>query len=133
MDYIKVYKDISSRTMTKQNAMQRLSLTDKRFFSDHQNKPANTIYKQTKLVQFKKNILPNYVVSNDDTVCVENSQKLFTVNDKISEANRILRSQGADIELTRGTQNKINCQDYKKMILEIYVYKYSFCTREIYC
>lgn len=32
MDYIKVYKDISSRTMTKQNAMQRLSLTDKRFF-----------------------------------------------------------------------------------------------------
>ena len=44
MDYIKVYKDISSRTMTKQNAMQRLSLTDKRFFSDHQNKPANTIY-----------------------------------------------------------------------------------------
>ena len=26
MDYIKVYKDISSRTMTKQNAMQRLCL-----------------------------------------------------------------------------------------------------------
>lgn len=117
MDYIKVYKDINSRTMTKQNAIQRLSLADKRFFSDHQNKLANAIHKQTKLIQFKKNILPNYVVSNDDTVCVENSQKLFTVNDKISEANRILSSQGADIELTGGTQNKINGQDYKEVIL----------------